>query len=135
MSGYHLRDWETFPMNKLKRVDRPTIINDAKVKRVRERDAGFCKAAAGDYGPTLEKEIRRFVPKHPLSGACSWMRDNMKPFVDGMDMKNGRWTSINAPTCGSAIKRDQAAAPVSRFAPGANHTPFSTERSTGRCGT
>ena len=85
MSGYHIRDWETFPMDKLKRVDRPTTtINDAEVKRVRERQAGFCKAAAGDYGATLQKEFRRFVPKHPLSGACSWMRDNMKPFVDGM---------------------------------------------------
>ena len=85
MSGYHYRDWETFPMDQLKRVDRPTTtINDDEVKRVRERNAGFCKAAAGDYGPALQKEFRRFVPKHPLSGACSWMRDNMKPFVDGM---------------------------------------------------
>jgi len=85
MSGYHIRDGETFPMEKLKRVDRPTtIVNEDQVNRIRERDAGFCKAAAGDYGPTLKKEFRRFVPKHPLSGACSWMRDNMKPFVDGM---------------------------------------------------
>jgi hypothetical protein len=72
-------------MDQLKRVDRPTTtINDDEVKRVSERNAGFCKAAAGDYGPTLQKEFRRFVPKHPLSGACSWMRDNMRPFVDGM---------------------------------------------------
>jgi reductive dehalogenase len=85
MSGYHKRDWETFPNERLKRVDRPTtVINEKKIQRVRERDAGFSKAAAGDYGPTLQKEVRRFVPKHPLSGALSWMRDNMKPFVDGM---------------------------------------------------
>ena len=85
MSGYHSRDWETFPVEHLKRVDRPTtLINEEKIQRIRERDAGFCKAAAGGYGPTLQKEFRRFVPKHPLSGALSWMRDNMKPFVDGL---------------------------------------------------
>jgi hypothetical protein len=85
MSGYHNRDWETFPVEQLKRIDRPTtLINEDKIQRIRERDAGFCKAAAGDYGPTLRKEFRRFVPKHPLSSALSWMRDNMKPFVDGL---------------------------------------------------
>lgn len=85
MGGYLKRNWETFPMHTIKRVERPTtFIDDNKVQRVRERDAGFCKAAAGDYGPRLQTEMRRFVPKHPLSGACSWMRDNMKPFVDGM---------------------------------------------------
>jgi reductive dehalogenase len=85
MGGYLKRDWETFTMHTIKKVERPTtFIDDSKVQRVRERDAGFCKAAAGDYGPRLQGEMRRFVPKHPLSGALSWMRDNMKPFVDGM---------------------------------------------------
>jgi 3-chloro-4-hydroxyphenylacetate reductive dehalogenase len=85
MSGYHKRDWEPFPMDKLKKVDRPTTrIDEDKIERVREREAGFCKAAAGDYGPKLQKEMRRFVPKHPLSGALSWMRNNMRPFIDGI---------------------------------------------------
>jgi hypothetical protein len=85
MSGYHKRDWETFPMHKIKRVDRPTtLIRDDKVQRVREREAGFCKAAAGDYGPVLQREFKRFVPKHPLSGALSWMRNAMRSLVDGM---------------------------------------------------
>jgi reductive dehalogenase len=84
MSGYLKRDWETFPMDKIKRVDRPTTqINESEIQRVREREAGFCKAAAGDYGERLQKEFRRFVPKHPLSGAIAWMRDNMMPFRDG----------------------------------------------------
>jgi reductive dehalogenase len=88
MGGYLKRNWETFPMDKLKRVDRPTTrIDDDKVQRVREREAGFCKAAAGDYGPRLQKEMRRFVGKHPMSGALAWMRNNMKPFVDGMAAK------------------------------------------------
>ncbi len=85
MSGYHKRDWETFPMDKIKRVDRPTTMIDAiKVKRVREREGGFMKAASGDFGPILQREFRRFVPKHPLSGSLSWMRDAMKPLLDGM---------------------------------------------------
>lgn len=85
MGGYLKRDWETFPVHKLKRVDRPTtVINEGKIQRVRERQAGFCKASAGDYGPKLQREFRRFVPKHPVSGALAWMRNNMRPFVDGM---------------------------------------------------
>lgn len=84
MSGYLKRNWETFPMEQLKRVDQPTTrINAAQIKRVSERQAGFCKAAAGDYGERLQKEFRRFVPKHPISGAIAWMRDNMRPFRDG----------------------------------------------------
>jgi reductive dehalogenase len=85
MGGYLKRNWETFPVHKLKRVDQPTtLVLEGQVSRVRERDAGFCKAAAGDYGPKLQKEFRRFVPKHPLSGALSWMRNNMRPFTDGL---------------------------------------------------
>jgi hypothetical protein len=85
MRGYHKRDWETFPMHKIKRVDRPTtLIKDDEVQRVREREAGFCRAAAGDYGPVLQREFRRFVPKHPLSGAASWMRNAMRSLVEGM---------------------------------------------------
>ena len=84
MSGYLKRNWETFPMEKLKRVDLPTTrINKDQIKRKSERQAGFCKAAAGDYGERLQKEMRRFVPKYPISGAIAWMRDNMRPFRDG----------------------------------------------------
>ena len=85
MSGYHKRDWETFPMDKIRRVDTPTTMIDAtKVKRVREREGGFMKAASGDFGPVLQREFRRFVPKHPLSGSLTWMRDAMRPLLDGM---------------------------------------------------
>jgi 3-chloro-4-hydroxyphenylacetate reductive dehalogenase len=84
MGGYLKRDWEPFPMHAVKRVETPTTrIDESKITRVREREAGFCKAAAGDYGPRLQKEFRRFVPKHPISGAIAWMRDNMMPFRDG----------------------------------------------------
>jgi hypothetical protein len=40
MSGYHKREWETFPMHKIKRVDRPTTIVNERIQRIRgERPA------------------------------------------------------------------------------------------------
>ena len=97
MGGYLKRNWETFPMKQLKRVDEPTTrIIEAQIKRVSERQAGFCKAAAGDYGEKLQKEFRRFVPKYPLSGAIAWMRDNMRPFRDG-DMSQSKAPIPNNP--------------------------------------
>ena len=84
MAGYLTRTWETFPNHVLNRVNRPTtIIHETEIKRVSVRASGFSKAAAGEYGTNLQRETPRFVPKHPLSGAISWMRNNMKPFRDG----------------------------------------------------
>ena len=84
MSGYHKRTFETFPMDGPKRADQPTTRIDTDSVRELERDAGFCKAAAGDYGPRLQKEFRRFVRKLLFSGSLAWMRDVMRPLVDGM---------------------------------------------------
>ena len=105
MSGYHQRKPEPFPVNKLKRVDRPTtIIEDEKVKRVRECDAGFMKARRGLYGPTLQKEVDRFVPKHPLSGAERWMMEMMRPLVDGIAAKQKAPIPDNPQTLSLHIK-------------------------------
>ena len=85
MSGCRVRDPETFPVGTLRRVDRPTTaIDDESVKRVKEGDAGFIKARRGLYGPAMEHEVVRFVQKHPMSGAESWMMDKMRSLVDGM---------------------------------------------------
>ncbi|MGD0658163.1 MAG: reductive dehalogenase [Syntrophorhabdales bacterium] len=85
MSGYHKRSPEPFPMHKIRRVDRPTTeIRDGLVPKVRELDSGFMKARRGIYGPVLQKEVARFVPKQPLSGAQSWMMGKMRTLVDGM---------------------------------------------------
>lgn len=75
---------DPFPVEKLKRVDRPTtLIMEDKVQRVDERESGFNKAARGIYGPQLQKERYRFVRKHPLSGALVSMQDHLKTLVDG----------------------------------------------------
>jgi 3-chloro-4-hydroxyphenylacetate reductive dehalogenase len=85
LSGYHKRNPEPFPVHKLKRVDRPTTaIRDELVLKTREQDTGFMKARLGIYGPAIQKEVGRFVPKHPMSGAQSWMMGRMKTLVDGI---------------------------------------------------
>jgi 3-chloro-4-hydroxyphenylacetate reductive dehalogenase len=85
MSGYHKRDFETFPMHTIKRADRPTtLILDHQVQRVDERESGFHRAARGDYGSQIQKEWRRFVPKHPLSGALLQMAFHLRRVMDGV---------------------------------------------------
>jgi 3-chloro-4-hydroxyphenylacetate reductive dehalogenase len=85
MSGYHERNPEPFPMHTLKRVDRPTtVIHDDQVTRVDEREGGFHRARRGDFGPVLKREVTRFVPKHPTSGALLWMTQHLMGVVDGV---------------------------------------------------
>jgi len=89
MRGYEKRNPDPFPMNRLKRVDRPTtLIMDDKVQRVDERESGFNKAARGDYGEKLKRERQRFVLKHPLSGALAQMQVYLRDIVDGLAAKN-----------------------------------------------
>jgi len=88
VSGYHKRNLDPFPVNKLRRVDRPTtFIDDGQIKRVKERDAGFMKARRGSYGQTYQKEVGRFVTKHPLSGAEAWIGLMIRNLVDGVAAK------------------------------------------------
>jgi reductive dehalogenase len=62
-----------YPLERLKRVDKPTSYIGPDVQRVSEREAGFIKAAKGDYGPRLEAEAARFVSKEPVAAALSQM--------------------------------------------------------------
>jgi reductive dehalogenase len=85
MSGYHKRNWETFPMHKIKRVDRPTtIVLDDQVRRVDERESGFNRAARGDYGERLAKERFHFGVKSPFSAALVNMQYFLAGIVDGL---------------------------------------------------
>jgi reductive dehalogenase len=58
-----------YPMERLQRVDKPTIEITENVQRFDDREHGFSKALRGDYGPMVQREFRRFVPKYPVSGA------------------------------------------------------------------
>ena len=75
---------DPFPVHKLKRVERPTtLIKDNEVMRMDEREGGFLRAHRGDFGPTLQREYKRFVEKHPLSAALLNMAKNLHDVVDG----------------------------------------------------
>ncbi|MGD9077412.1 MAG: reductive dehalogenase [Desulfobacteraceae bacterium] len=75
---------DPYPMDKIKRVDRPTTrINDDLVERVDERESGFMRAGRGDFGPRLKTEYFRFVQKHPLSNALVKMGFTLRKVVDG----------------------------------------------------
>ncbi len=72
-----------YPMEKLKRVDRPTIRITEDVQRFDEREHGFAHTMRGDYGPMPQKEMMRFVPKYPLGGAFTRVTMAMSTLADG----------------------------------------------------
>ena len=79
----NLSDPDPFPVEKLKRVDHPTTaIKEDEVQRVAEADGGFHRAYKGEFGPFLQKEYKRFVPKYPLSGALVSMAGALGHLVD-----------------------------------------------------
>jgi reductive dehalogenase len=59
-----------YPMEQVKRVDRPTtLILDDEVPRVPKRALFFRRAGHGDLGPKAQREVKRFSLKHPLGAA------------------------------------------------------------------
>ncbi|MCX8023123.1 MAG: reductive dehalogenase [Syntrophorhabdaceae bacterium] len=89
MSGYHRRVFENFPMDRIKRVDKPTTqVEEEKIKRVDERESGFNRAARGDFGAYLKEQRPRFVMKHPISGALGQMQVFLRDIVDGIVAKH-----------------------------------------------
>lgn len=76
---------DPYPVEDLKRVDRPTtIIQDDRVPRIDEREQGFNRASRGDFGTHLKEQRTRFVKKQPLSGAAIQMSLHLKGVVDGL---------------------------------------------------
>lgn len=64
-------------------VDHPTTkINEGDIQRIDERRGGFHRAGLGEFGERLQKEYKRFVPKHPLSGALVTMAGALGHMVD-----------------------------------------------------
>ncbi|MFC1908944.1 reductive dehalogenase [Chloroflexota bacterium] len=61
----------TFPMEKLKRVDKPTTLITDKVQRMDQRDAAPAKAGRGEYGPAVEKGVKRLAERDPITEAIS----------------------------------------------------------------
>ena len=61
-----------YPMEKLRRVDRPTTLITDQVQRVPKRANFFIRGDFGDFGEKHRVERARFIRKHPLADA---MRD------------------------------------------------------------
>jgi reductive dehalogenase len=73
-----------YPMEQVKRVDRPTtLILDDEVPRVPKRAAFFERALRGDLGEKSAKERTRFAFKHPFSQAMMPFIRAMVPLQDG----------------------------------------------------
>ncbi len=73
-----------YPMEQVKRVDRPTTRIDAdKVKRVPLRGAFFVRPLYGDLGKHVLAERGRFIFKNPLSVAMAEQMQALVPLQDG----------------------------------------------------
>lgn len=58
------------PMERIKRVDRPTSVITEAVQRIDMRDTAYGLAGRGEYGPGVQKAVQRKLPeKYPLSAA------------------------------------------------------------------
>lgn len=59
-----------FPVNRLKRVERPTTRVTNSGQRIDLRDLAYGLAARGEYGPAVQKGVQRSLPgKYPFSAA------------------------------------------------------------------
>lgn len=59
-----------FPMERLKQVAQPTTLITEAVQRIDMRDTAYGLAARGDYGPAVQRGVRKSLPeKYPLSAA------------------------------------------------------------------
>lgn len=73
-----------YPMEQVRRVDRPTtLILDDEVPRVPKRAAFFERAVHGDLGDKARRERPRFAYKHPLPAAMVHLIRGMVPHQDG----------------------------------------------------
>jgi reductive dehalogenase len=58
-----------YPMEKLKRVDKPTTKITDNVHLYDERQHGFARAMRGELGSAAQREMKRFVGKFPLGAS------------------------------------------------------------------
>jgi ferredoxin len=94
-----------YPMETVKRVDRPTtLILDEEVPRVPKRAAFFDRALAGDLGEKAQKERGRFAFKHPTSWSLLQPIRQLVPHQNG-EVAADRDSSLGDPEANAkAIK-------------------------------
>jgi hypothetical protein len=66
------------PMDRIKRVDKPTTAITEAVQRIDMRNTAYGLAARGEYGAAVQKGVQRSLPgKYPLSAAQKDVMDHM----------------------------------------------------------
>lgn len=94
-----------YPMEQVKRVDRPTtLILDDEVPRVPKRAAFFERALRGDLGEKSRVERGRFALKHPFAHAMTPLIRGMVPLQDGPVAEPGRQDLTDPAANARAIK-------------------------------
>ena len=59
-----------FPMDRIRRVGKPTTAITDAVQRIDLRNTAYGLAARGEYGPVVQRSVQRILPeKYPLSAA------------------------------------------------------------------
>jgi reductive dehalogenase len=82
--GQRLTHLSAYPMEQVRRVDRPTtLIIDDEVPRIPKRASFFDRALNGDLGARTRKERWRFAYKHPTAYGYMRMIQGMVPIQDG----------------------------------------------------
>ncbi len=67
-----------YPMHRITRVDRPTTLISDTVQRIDMRDNAYGLARRGDYGPAVQKGVKKSLPgKFPLSAAQKDLIDHI----------------------------------------------------------
>jgi hypothetical protein len=72
-----------YPMEKIKRVDKPTTLITDNVQRVAKRADFFVRAFHGDVGEKAGLEIKRFITKNPLNAALGHLHWKLVPIPRG----------------------------------------------------
>lgn len=72
-----------YPVEALKRVEKPTTKITGEVKRFDERQHGFGRVMRGELGQAPQREMARFVPKFPLGAALVRATAPLAQAVDG----------------------------------------------------
>jgi len=72
-----------YPMEKIRRVERPTTLISDDIERVPKRAGFFARAFHGDLGKKAETEIRRFIMKSPLNRAIGRLHWKQVPLHRG----------------------------------------------------
>jgi reductive dehalogenase len=66
------------PMQRVRRVDRPTTLVTDEIQRIDMRDTAYGLAERGEYGPAVQEAVQKTLPdKYPLSAAQKDLIDHI----------------------------------------------------------